>query len=251
VTYEDYSVDIEENRLLKAALRRLSIMQLRSPNLHRRVREALLYFELVSDVRYNENRLPTILKTRLNARYRESLALARLILQNSSPEMFAGSESPPGFFVDMNKVFEDFVYAAVGDALRSSASADERWLQGKPLHLDEDGAVKPEPDLSLWSGNRCLFVGDAKYKSTSSGEIDDLYQLLAYCSASGLGMGLLIYANKAHGSRIHHVRHGGPKLHVEGLPLDHPNSVLLARCAQIASLVRTMSSAARTPQVAA
>ena len=65
------------------------------------------------------------------------------------------------------------------------------WNQGRTIRLDEENALRPKPDLSWWRGRRCLFVGDAKYKLTEEGRLSDLYQLLAYCIATGLDSGLL------------------------------------------------------------
>lgn len=251
VTYDDYSGDIAENRLLKAALRCLSAMRFRSTGVHQRVRRLLSSFELVSDVRYDRQRLPKISVTRLNERYRESLELARLVLQNSSPDLRSGSVRVPGFFFDMNKVFEDFVFAAIGDALTASSVPGERWLQGASLPLDERGLVRPEPDLSLWLHRHCVFVGDVKYKRTHQGEITDLYQLVAYCSASGLHQGLLVYASQTAGPSLHRVRHGGPDLRVEEISLELPRAALLARCAYLASLVRAMSQGGQSRGIAA
>ncbi len=215
-------------------------MRLRSASVHQRLRRALHSFELVSDVRYDGQRLPEIPVTRLNERYREPLGLARLVLRHSSPDLRSGSVRVASFFFNMNKVFEDFVFAALGDALRRSASPRERWLQGQALPLDERRLVCPKPDLSLWVDRRCVFVGDVKYKTTREGQISDLYQLLAYCSASGLREGLLIYAESLFGPTHHTVRHGGPELRVEALDLTAPPEALLAQCTDLATLVRSM-----------
>jgi 5-methylcytosine-specific restriction enzyme subunit McrC len=134
----------------------------------------------------------------------------------------------------MNDVFEDFVWAAIDDELRTILPAGYRWRHGKSIALDENGHVRPEPDLSLWHQSRCVFVGDAKYKETQRGEVDDLYQLLAYCSATGLTEGLLLYAEKPSGPSTHQVVRGGPRLRVETVDVTAPLEEVQRRCHAIA-----------------
>jgi hypothetical protein len=87
-------------------------------------------------------------------------------------------------------------------------------------------------------GRRCLFVGDAKYKLTDDGRLSDLYQLLAYCVATGLGTGLLIYAEQPTGPVQHQIVHGGPALHVEGVDVTSPVPAIETRLDEIAAHIR-------------
>src|SRR6266511_6028472 len=54
-----YTTDIDENRLLRAALQRLTHLHLRRPNLRSRVAELLVAFASVSDVAYDTRALPS------------------------------------------------------------------------------------------------------------------------------------------------------------------------------------------------
>ena len=56
--------------------------------------------------------------TRLNARYQPALRLAEVVMKSSSFEPGADGLEIDGFVVDMAKVFEDFVCASLGVALR-------------------------------------------------------------------------------------------------------------------------------------
>jgi 5-methylcytosine-specific restriction enzyme subunit McrC len=243
VTYDDYTADTERNRVLKAALRRLSRVRLRQ-TLRSRVGELLAAFEQVTDVDYDPRQIPQFTWDRLNRRFRDATELALMILRATSPELRAGNTTFRGMFFNMDKVFEDFVFTAVGDHLRSRAGASARWRHGGSVVLDEAGYMKPEPDLSLWRAGRCVFVGDAKYKTTSRGEAGDLYQLLAYCSATGLREGLLVYAEREGSPAPHRVRHGGPQLQVESVGISEPTEQVLRRCAEIADRVLAMAAAA-------
>ena len=144
----------------------------------------------------------------------------------------------------MNDVFEDFVWAAIGDELRRILPTSYRWRQGKSIALDEDRKVRPQPDLSLWDGSQCVFVGDAKYKETERGEVGDLYQLLAYCAATGLDEGLLLYAEKTSSPSVHQIVRGGPRLRVETVDLAAPLDDVQRRCRFVASEIAATALAA-------
>jgi 5-methylcytosine-specific restriction endonuclease McrBC regulatory subunit McrC len=144
----------------------------------------------------------------------------------------------------MNKVFEDFLYQAIGDQLRTRLGPHAQWKQGRTIYLDEQRRVKAKPDFSLWQTRRCVFVGDAKYKSTQFGEASDLYQLLAYCIATSLPRGLLIYAQSPATTR-HRVVDHGPDLIVESVDLDAPMADLLIRVTELSD--RVVELAAKPP----
>jgi 5-methylcytosine-specific restriction enzyme subunit McrC len=235
-TYDDFTVDIDENRLLKAAFLRLDRLPIRRARLRRGISEALSALAEVSDSRYSPRRLPEIALTRLNRHYQTPIELAKLILRNSSVELRAGRATIGQFLVNMNDLFEEFVYAAIGRRLPPGPL----WVRGKPLFLDAGRRVRMEPDLSWWQGGRCIFVGDAKYKRTGSGENHDLYQLLAYCIATGRSQGLLLYAEAA-GPVAHIVEEDGVSLRVEGVDLGAPLPKLEARIDEIAALVTQMA----------
>jgi 5-methylcytosine-specific restriction enzyme subunit McrC len=236
VAYDDYTVDTDANRLIKAALRRLSYLRFRRPELRARVNEALAAFAAVSDVKYHRARLPSFTYTRLSERYRAPLELARLIVRNAAVELEAGRAQAVGILFNMDDVYEDFLFAAVGDELQRILSPEYKWRHGRSVSLDVDDNLRPEPDLSLWHRDECVFVGDAKYKETERGEVDDLYQLLAYCMATGLPDGLLVYAD-ARQPVAHQVVLGGPRLHVESIDLALPRDALMSRCREIADHV--------------
>ncbi len=120
----------------------------------------------------------------------------------------------------MNVIFEEFVFESLRRRITTLAPGDHS-SRHHPIWLDIEGAFNPEPDLSLWRDDaRCLFVGDAKYKRTKAGEIDDVYQLLAYCVGTGLDEGLLIYAEAPLTPVSHRIVHGGPTIRTVGLDVS-------------------------------
>lgn len=218
--YDDYTVDTEPNRLLKAALRRLLQLPLGNAKLRERLRELSAQFAAVSDVRFTASTLPQVqASSRLTRHFDGPLRLAELVIRNTSIELLPGETGATGMLFDMNRVFEDFVFEALRRRIHEVVPG-RRWEHHAALSLDEAGELRLEPDLSLWNGNECSFVGDAKYKRTRLGSVDDVYQMLAYCIATDLPSGLLIYAEGPPVTVEHQVVHGGPRIQVATLAVS-------------------------------
>jgi 5-methylcytosine-specific restriction enzyme subunit McrC len=103
------------------------------------------------------------------AHYRPAVELARLILGSFSIELGIGGSTSSAFLVNMNDFFQDFVTAALREEFGLSSKSFPRSASGRHLHLDLDARVRLEPDLSWWAGDRCVFVGDVKYKDLAAG----------------------------------------------------------------------------------
>ena len=240
VAFDDFTADNAENRLLKAALRRLHRLPLLPPASAAAVRAALHPFEGVADLAVPSASLPRVRYTRLNAHYRPALELARRLLGGTAFDLGAGDVPGTAFLVDMNVVFEDFVVAALRRALDLTPAVFPQGAAGKELLLDRAGAVRLRPDLSWWTGERCAFVGDVKYKRTRAPGVEhpDLYQLLAYAVATGLPGGLLVYAAGEAGPATHTV--DGRELQVTALDLAGPPDSVLGQIATLAGRVRRL-----------
>ncbi len=195
----------------------------------------------MSLVEYPPAAVPGITFDRLNEHYREVVALARLVLRHWSFETCRGAVRAPGFLIDMNRVFQDFVTRA----LREELAVSERVLQSddriNDVHLDDARHVRLQPDLAWWDGARYTFVADAKYKRTESGSAPnaDLYQLLAYATALDLPGGLLIYAEGKQ-PPTHRVRHSGKLLGTHALDLSGTTDELIEGIAALARRVRAL-----------
>ena len=246
VGWDEFTDDILPNRLVKAATLRLRGMRLRSNDARRKLARVAGTLGNVSSVEYPASDVPSVTFDRLNERYRNVVGLARVILRHSAFESGRGGVRASGFSMDMNKVFEEFVTAA----LRESLGVSERVLRAqRHISLDLDGRVHMYPDLSLWQGSRCVFVGDAKYKAHTPNE--DLYQLLAYATALDLPGGLLIYAKGESDPITHEVAHSGKRLQVAALDLDGEFPDVLNDVGRIAKLVRAQRDEARRMRAAA
>lgn len=245
VTYDEFTEDIEENRLLKAALSRLGRLRFRSETVRRSLRRFDSALERVELLRYEPRSIPEIQYTRLNEHYRPTVELARLILRSDSYELHHGAVRGTSFLVDMNQVFEDFVVFALREALGVSGRGFPQGMKGRQLFLDVDRNVSLKPDISWWEGGNCIFVGDVKYKVLPENQVlhSDIYQLLSYVIASNLPGGIIVYGAGGRAATVHEVVYAGKSLEVVSLDLSaRPEDIIR----QVQILARRVKSSLRT-----
>ena len=240
VRYDEFTDDILANRLVKAAVWRLGRgrMRIRSAEARDGLRSIAARLGSVSLVEFPPKHVPEVTFDRLNERYREVVALSRLILRYDVFETDRGDVRAAGFQMDMNKIFQEFVTQALREEFRVS----DRTLRSdkKVVSLDKKERISLKPDLSWWDGDRCTFVGDVKYKRIIDDRVPnaDLYQLLAYATALDLPGGLLIYAQGEGGSADHRVRHSCKRLGVAEFDLTGDVDALFSRIRQLAGRIR-------------
>jgi 5-methylcytosine-specific restriction enzyme subunit McrC len=201
VTYDEYTVDIAENRILRSALRRM----LAVPRLEASVRRRLLHLDTklaeVSPMNRGEQ-LPEWSPNRLNAGYVPALRISEIILHNAIAEAGEGRLHVASFVVDLAKVFEDFVTIALTEALRKFPGRARRqyraYLDEKHRDLDVN-RIKMFVDVVHEVERMPVLIFDAKYKAASpNGQYPnaDHYQMLAYATALGLRHAWLVYAGR-------------------------------------------------------
>ena len=244
VRYDEFTDDILENRLVKAAAHRLGGMRLRSREARRRLGRIAGMLDNVSLREFAPNAVPDVRFGRLNEHYGEVVALSRLVLRHGAFESGRGQVRASGFLMDMNAVFQEFVTVALREALGVS---ERVFLEKSIRSLDEGGCVHLRPDLTWWRGGRCVFVGDAKYKRIQHESVPnaDLYQLLAYVTALDLSGGLLIYAEGEAEPVTHEVRYSGKRLEVAALDLSGALDDVLDRIGGLAGRVKELGYEAR------
>lgn len=194
VRFDEYAADIPENRVIRAALRRMAAV----PRLSKALRSQLVHLDGRLDgvaVIPAGTPPPAYRITRLNDRYAPALRLAQLVLRYQSAESGPGGVTVAAYVVTMAKVFEDFVTTALREALAAHPGHTHPQY---PTHLDTDSSIPIRPDVVHLVDGRPSAVFDAKYKlaeSTSGYPNADAYQMLAYCTALGLSTGWLVYAH--------------------------------------------------------
>ena len=243
VAFDEFTEDIEKNRLLKTAIHRLGHTFIRSEAARLEVRRLRPAFTMVGLGSYSRGALPEVRYTRLEEHYRPAVDLASLIIENSSLELLHGKVAGAAFFIDMNKVFERFLYVALREALDLP---ERQWRHEAPLILDEGRRISMKPDLSWWSpgparnGTRPLFVGDAKYKKleTQGFQHADIYQMLAYCTAVDLPSGLLVYAAGEGERGAYKIKHAGKTIEVDWLNVSGTPEAILGEVRRLADRVK-------------
>ena len=250
VRYDEFTDDIVENRLVKAAATRLARMRLRSQDARAELTWVVGMLERVSLVEFSVNDLPETHFSRLNQHYRDVLALARLILRHSAFASARGAVRASGFLVNMNNLFQEFLTVALREALGVSSNTLRSERQ---VELDKDGRARLKPDLSWWDGDLCTFVGDAKYKNVTGEKAPgaDLYQLLAYATALDLPGGLLIYAQGEADTWSYRVKHADKCLEVMALDLSGTLDEVLERVQSVAASVQRLRMEASEVRAAA
>jgi 5-methylcytosine-specific restriction enzyme subunit McrC len=247
--YDEFTDDIPMNQLLKAAIVRLGMLRIKSPSSRARLRSLGAAFSNVSYVSFDPEHLPQVRYDRSNSHFRGPVEFARLILRSRSIDAEAGRVSGASFLINLATVFEDFVVTALREVLGLSPQSFPQHAAGRPLFLDAEKQLRLEPDISWWRHGHCVFIGDVKYKrtpDTAGVKHPDLYQLLAYTTATQLPHGLLIYAAGEETSREISIPAAAKRIEVATLNLDREPVNVLAQIKEIASTVRYQGSAGMT-----
>jgi 5-methylcytosine-specific restriction enzyme subunit McrC len=193
---DDYTEDITENQTIATALQVLR-RTTHELSARRELTRALAPFSEGIDPLplWQYAQPPAISWTPLNRHYRGAVELARLALRQGAITHHAGDVRTSGIVININTVFEQFVRRALRRALDEPGSRIWKASRADGLVFDQAGTVRLEPDI-LWSRHSKLcLVADAKYKRLKPRGFEhaDLYQMHAYCSATGTRAGLLIY----------------------------------------------------------
>ncbi|TJY69486.1 restriction endonuclease [Arthrobacter sp. CAU 1506] len=238
VSYDEFTIDIPENRILRAALRRM----LQLPRLSAGIRGRLAHLDSqldgVAPLRAGAQ-LPAWSESRANAHYQPALRLAELVLRNMSAEAGSGKHRVASFVINMAAVFEDFVTTALKEALAAAPGRTEPQYR---CFLDEpDGTRRPRvtmfADVVHVIDGKPVAVFDAKYKASSwSGYPNaDQYQMLAYCTALNVSRAWLVYAD-AGPMRVRKVRNADVEIVEFPLDLSRSPDELLGSITALARL---------------
>jgi 5-methylcytosine-specific restriction enzyme subunit McrC len=197
VSYDEFTEDIAENRILRAALERMGQIPRVRPEVLSRLR--LLKGKLDAVTRLPAGApLPPWKPTRMNLRYHAVLRLAELILRNASAEAGEGRQQTASFVVDMNQVFGDFVGTALREAM--AAYPGELRLRYNALLSEavrDADRLSVRPDAVHLLGGRPVVVYNAKYKAATDAGASltaDHYQMLAHSTALAVPTAWLVYA---------------------------------------------------------
>jgi 5-methylcytosine-specific restriction enzyme subunit McrC len=241
IRHDEFTADIPENQILRTACERILHVPGVDEESSLRLRRLLRDFADLTPLDRRDD-VPAWQPTRLNARYHTALRLAELVLRSTSVEEGTGDVTVNGFLLDMPKLFEDFVTAALREAL--VAAHGGRVDDQDPHHFDEAGQILLRPDIVWKLRGTPLAVVDAKYKAEKPAGYPnaDLYQLLAYCTVLGLPRGHLVYAKGSEEPAHYVVRRSGIEIIGHAIDLDTEPAVLLGRMHDMAAHIAATSA---------
>jgi len=194
VRFDEYDIDIPENRILRTALHRLALVPRMPTDLRRRLTHLAGRLDGAALLKAG-SALPPWRPSRLNQRYVPALRLATIVLRRTGLAASAGGQPVASFVVNMATVFEDFLTTALTESFARISTG--RTVGQYPAQLDAASRIDIRPDIVHLSGGRPQTVLDAKYKlGDDSGGYPtaDLYQMHSYCTVLGLRCGYLVYA---------------------------------------------------------
>ncbi|WP_294289603.1 restriction endonuclease [uncultured Sphingomonas sp.] len=200
--FDALTPDIALNRIMKAAVTRLSRIARTTDN-QRRLRELAFAYADIADVPVSALRWDEVTLDRTNARWRELLSLARLLLGERFQTTSAGGSDGFSVLFEMNTLFEEYVARMLKRAL---ADTDLRVVsQGGRLYCletdDRRGLFQTRPDILVKRGDEVVQVIDTKWKRIAA-RIDDpkqgvsqadVYQMMAYSRLYRCGRLTLLY----------------------------------------------------------
>lgn len=103
-------------------------------------------------------------------RFRLTYDLAQRLLKSSGHALGVGGANTYVFLIDMNKLFEDYVHAAL--AAHFQTNVKEQETVGYLFKLDK-GRIRQNADY-FWRHGNGLWIGDAKYKHLTKGQTSAL-----------------------------------------------------------------------------
>ncbi|WP_077618321.1 McrC family protein [Bacillus sinesaloumensis] len=193
--YDELSVNVHLNQVLKAALR-VIFPFIQNSNL--RIQSMMIFelYEEVDDVYVDTNMLRNIAINRQNQHFKNVLALAEAILKSKSMNTENNNQIAFSFLFKMNDLYEAYVGECLSMLLAPTTSY-KLDLQHKEKRLlinirsgRENIALKPDFVVSKIEDNEAIpiLILDTKWKSIFSGtninyNQADIYQMYAYITA--------------------------------------------------------------------
>ncbi len=184
-SYDEYSINRAENRLIKATLLKLNKKSANSEN-QKLIHNLLNNLEMITpSVNYLKD-FSQVVTDRNTTGYKKLIDWSKVFLLNKSLSTFSGSNTATSLLFPMEKLFESYVAQQLKIAI-----ASQNWhisFQDRKYHLfDEPRQFALRPDIVITKENKTRVVLDTKWKylkDEPSGNYgisqQDMYQMYAY-----------------------------------------------------------------------
>ena len=188
--YQELTPDISENRLILASLNELfnwvsnHILKMKLQIAAEKF-SAKISSEPLSGILLEEAKRD---RDRLSEHYQPLIELAEIILKQKDFRMFSGERGFNSFLIDMNDLFEKFLYRYLLKICPQNMGIKYQSRLANKFISDKGSNYSMIPDYKFYYEGKLKAIGDAKYKNYSKREIQssDLYQLTTY-SIAGQG----------------------------------------------------------------
>lgn len=205
--YDALSRDVPLNQIMKAAIGHLSGIS-RSSESQRRLRELAFAYADITDVPTSTLAWKSVVLDRTNARWRELLGLAKLLLGSKFQTTSSGEEKGFSLLFEMNRLFEEYVARMLKRALAGSDLTVH--AQGGGLYCLRDAESEAQlfmtrPDILIKDGTSIAMIIDTKWKRLGA-QVDDpkqgvsqvdVYQMMAYGQLYKCRRLMLLYPHHA------------------------------------------------------
>ena len=186
--YQELTQDISENRLILASLNELfnwvsnhilrMKLKIAAEKFSAKISSEPLSSILLEDAKKDSDRL--------SEHYQPLIELAEIILKQKDFRMFSGELGFNSFLIDMNDLFEKFLYRYFLKICPKNMSIKYQSSLANKFISDKGSNYSMIPDYKFYYNGKLKAIGDAKYKNYSNKDIQssDLYQLTTYSIAS-------------------------------------------------------------------
>lgn len=201
--FDALSADIALNQIMKATVLKLLTLA-RGTETRRILRELAFAYTDIAQLPVKALRFDAVILDRTNARWRNLLALARLLLKGCFQTTSSGTKTGFALLFSMNKLFEEYVTRLMSQVL--TGSGQRVVAQGGLLHCLEDSVsglprFRTKPDIIVKRDNLTSLVIDTKWKRLAPIDEDpkqgvsqsDVYQMMAYGRLYQCSQLLLLY----------------------------------------------------------
>ncbi|WP_167884984.1 McrC family protein [Pyrococcus sp. ST04] len=191
VEYYDFTEDNLLNRIFYAT----TLLALRKTRLNinkKLLSQLILIFSDVIPTKILKSHVERIHFTRLNERFKVPFNLAVILLFGFGG--IFGEEKTFGFFVDMNHLFQKYVYEAIKKEFSQYEVKEEEYIG----NLVPNKGISVRPDIVIKKDNKIKLIVEVKYKEISEDELIkscDLYQIYAYSRRADTDV-VLIYPKR-------------------------------------------------------
>lgn len=189
VKYDEFSVDIPQNRILKSTI----VYLLSKTKLYKNKIRLNQYFKLWDLIPQSSNidaDLQSIkINNRLYTHYEKALQWAKVFLKGESFTNFKGKSLNTAILFPMERIFEDYVAAMFvkfnAGNLKIIKQDRRNYLVDKHI---ENGKFRLKPDIVIEKGGKTVAILDTKWKEIDQYKPEknylinqsDMYQLYAY-----------------------------------------------------------------------